>query len=238
MTPGVTACRGLAGTIWLVALLCIPGSAWAQSVESRPLPDAIRLPSVIPIFPLRDVTLFPHVSRPLFIFEPRYRAMVADALTGDRIIGMVLLRPGYEKDYEGRPPVYAVGCAGRITKYEQLPDGRYIIELRGFSKFRVTSEDQSRPYRLASVEAIEDVSDTDGRVDVSALRLSLESLLTTFLPLEQELLLLPDEEFVNLIAQSLELEPVDRQELLELNGPAARAQALIDRLETRVTPLR
>ena len=64
------------------------------------------LPPTIPIFPLPNVVLFPNVFLPLHIFEPRYRAMVADALKGDRMIGMVLLRPGWEGDYEGRPPVY------------------------------------------------------------------------------------------------------------------------------------
>ena len=71
------------------------------------------------IFPLPNVVLFPNVFLPLHIFEPRYREMVADALDGDRIIGMVLLRPGWEGDYEGRPPVYPIGCAGLITHAER-----------------------------------------------------------------------------------------------------------------------
>ena len=61
--------------------------------------------------------------------------MVADALKGNRIIGMVLLRPGYEKDYEGRPPIFGIGCAGVIEDYEQLPDGRYGVLLRGRPRF-------------------------------------------------------------------------------------------------------
>ena len=71
------------------------------------------------IFPLPNVVLFPNVFLPLHVFEPRYRAMVADALNGDRMIGMVLLRPGWEGEYEGRPPIYAVGCAGLITHAER-----------------------------------------------------------------------------------------------------------------------
>jgi len=66
----------------------------------------------IPLFPLPEVVLFPNTDRPLLIYEPRYREMVADALKGDRTIGMVRLRPGFEKDYDGRPPIDAVGCAG------------------------------------------------------------------------------------------------------------------------------
>ena len=79
-----------------MALLLTPGGVSAQA-----------LPPSIPIFPLPDVVLFPDVSLPLMIFEPRYRAMIADALKGDRIIGMVLLRPGFEADYAGRPPIFA-----------------------------------------------------------------------------------------------------------------------------------
>src|SRR5258707_5877541 len=112
------------------------------------------LPPSIPLFPLPNVVLFPNVFLPLHIFEPRYREMVADALKGDRIIGMVLLRPGFEADYEGRPPVYPIGCAGVITNVEELPDGRYLIELQGLTKFRITGEDQRLRYRLARVEGI------------------------------------------------------------------------------------
>ena len=110
------------------------------------------LPPTIPVFPLPNAVLFPNVFLPLHIFEQRYRAMVADALRGDRIIGMTLLQPGYEADYEGRPPVYPIGCAGLITHSEALPDGRFNIVLRGIEKFRITAEDASRPYRLAQIE--------------------------------------------------------------------------------------
>src|ERR671922_1672133 len=106
------------------------------------------LPDTIPIFPLPNVVLFPNVFLPLHIFEPRYRQMVADALDGDRIIGMVLLRPGWEGNYEGRPPVYPIGCAGLITHAERLPDGRYDIVLQGLEKFRILAEDEGRPYRI------------------------------------------------------------------------------------------
>src|ERR1700741_2500528 len=99
------------------------------------------LPATIPIFPLPNVVLFPNVFLPLHIFEDRYRAMVGDALDEDRIIGMVLLRPGWESPYEGRPAVYPVGCAGLITHAERLPDGRYNIVLQGIEKFRIQDED-------------------------------------------------------------------------------------------------
>src|SRR6266545_1111122 len=123
-------------------MLGVVGSVTAQSAAD-PAAGVI-VPREIPIFPLPDVTLFPGVSRPLLIFEPRYRAMVADALKGDRIIGMVVLKPGFEANYEGRPPIYEIGCATEISEYELLPDGRYTIVVHGLVKFRVTSEDNRR----------------------------------------------------------------------------------------------
>ena len=98
------------------------------------------LPPTIPIFPLPNVVLFPNVFLPLHIFEARYREMVQDALSGDRIIGMVLLRPGWQGDYEGRPPVYPIGCAGRITSFSETDDGRYLLTLTGVSRFRIRDE--------------------------------------------------------------------------------------------------
>src|SRR5688572_2686508 len=128
------------------------------------------LPPSIPLFPLPNVVLFPNVFLPLHIFEPRYRRMVSDALEGDRIIGMVLLRPGWEADYEGRPSVYPIGCAGLITHAESLPDGRHNIVLRGLEKFRVVSETEHRGYRVADVETLmEDVTDGE-RVSIRAER--------------------------------------------------------------------
>jgi Lon protease-like protein len=195
------------------------------------------LPPTIPIFPLPDVMLFPNVSRPLHIFEPRYRAMVADALKGDRIIGMVLLRPGYEADYEGRPAVYPIGCAGVITDVEELPDGRFNIVLRGLAKFRVTGEDQSRAYRLARVEAMPELLKDEERVALRKQRQRLEALLVA--PgSEPPPPTIPDDELVNALAQYLDLDPMDRQELLERDGALSRSQALIDLLDLKVTPPR
>ena len=102
--------KRLACTIGIVSVLFAGGIVWAQSAPLEKAPGADSLPQVIPIFPLEEAMLFPGVSRPLYIFEPRYRTMVADALKGDRIIGMTTLKPGYEANYEGRPPVYAIGC--------------------------------------------------------------------------------------------------------------------------------
>ena len=217
----------------VIALLASVSPFPVQVAQGARNVDA--LPTEIPLFPLPEVVLFPGVPRPLLIFEPRYREMVADALKGNRIIGMVLLRPGYEKDYEGRPPIYGIGCAGVIEDYEQLPDGRYGVLLRGLTTFRVVSEDQRKPYRLARVEAVPDLLTDEERGPLSTMRERLARLLDTVLPLgvEPPDPGLDDAEFVNLIAQALSMPEDARQDLLERNSVLSRARALVDRLEQR-----
>ena len=196
------------------------------------------LPPTLPLFPLPNVVLFPNVFLPLHIFEPRYRDMVADALDGDRMIGMVLLRPGWEGAYEGRPPVYPVGCAGLITHSERLSDGRYNIVLRGLEKFRIAGEDDSRAYRQARVEEIMETLDARDRDVMHSERRRLESLLVPQpagrgvdpkMPPS-----MADEDLINALAQYLELEPVEKQALLERDGLLARCRSLIELLEMKV----
>ena len=180
------------------------------------------LPATIPVFPLPNVVLFPNVFLPLHIFEPRYREMVADALAGDRIIGMALLRPGWESDYEGR----------------QHSDGRYNIVLRGLEKFRITSEDHSRSYRVAEVEPLAEEITPEDRDIVRSERRRLEALLVpqpegrgvdSKVPPSMS-----DEDLVNALAQYLDLESVEKQALLEREGLVARCRSLIDLLEMKV----
>ena len=196
------------------------------------------LPSTIPIFPLPNVVLFPNVFLPLHIFEPRYRAMVADALEGDRIIGMTLLQPGFEANYEGRPAVYPIGCAGVITHTEPLPDGRYNIVLRGIERFRVEGEDDSRAYRLARVVALPDTASMQDRVQLAQQRHRLEAVLAATVERGGAEPKFPpaigDEDLVNALSQYLDLQPVERQALLECDSPLTRCRALIELLEMRM----
>jgi len=196
------------------------------------------LPSAIPLFPLPNVVLFPNVFLPLHIFEPRYRAMTADALQGDRIIGMVLLRPGYEADYEGRPPIYPIGCAGVITHSQPLADGRYDIVLRGIEKFRIRSEDRSEAYRIGNVEPISEAIPPEEVQPLRRQRQRLEAVLAAAIErVRSEPRFppsVPDEDLVNALAQYLELEVVERQALLECDGVLARCRALIDLLEMKL----
>ena len=196
------------------------------------------LPATLPLFPLPNVVLFPNVFLPLHIFEPRYRAMVADALDGDRLIGMVLLRPGWEGDYEGRPPVFPIGCAGLISHHEQLPDGRYNIVLRGLEKFRIEREDDSRLYRLGEISSLhEPLLETD-RADVRSARRRLETLLVPQSEGRAQDSKVPpamsDEDLVNALAQYMELEPLEKQALLERHGLLERCRSLIELLEMKL----
>lgn len=194
------------------------------------------LPDLIPIFPLPNVVLFPNVFLPLHIFEPRYREMVADALDGDRLIGMVLLRPSWQADYEGRPPVYPIGCAGLITHAEQLPDGRSNIVLRGLEKFRIVREEPGRSYRRAQVDGLLEPCPESERQVVRAERHRLESLLALAADRAEPKIpsAISDEDLVNALAQYLELEPVEKQALLERDGLLARCRSLIELLEMKV----
>ena len=195
------------------------------------------LPPTIPIFPLPNVVLFPNVFLPLHIFEPRYREMIDDALKGDRILGMVLLRPGWESNYEGRPPIYPIGCAGVITHAERLPDGRFNIVLRGMEKFRVNGEETGRLYRIAHVESIPEPSADTVRVEIRRERRRLEALLVPqpeASPDPKVPSSMPDEDLVNALAQYLEFEPVEKQALLERDGLLDRCRSLIELLEMKV----
>jgi uncharacterized protein len=193
------------------------------------------IPSTIPLFPLPDVVLFPHMPLPLHVFEPRYRKLTADAMAGPRIIGMTLLKPGWERDYYGRPPVYPVGCAGLVEECRPLEDGRYNIRLKGVSRFRILSEQAGEPYRRAAIETL---SDEIG--DAAALEAGRKRVLAaigraadgpSFLVTQPEL---PAELFVNAVCQALSLSPVEKQSLLDCDTVGRRCERLLEILDFRI----
>jgi Lon protease-like protein len=191
------------------------------------------LPPTIPLFPLPNVVLFPGVFLPLHVFEERYRALTRDALAGDRIIGMTLLRPGFEGDYEGRPPIYPVGCAGVISHSDRLPDGRFNIVLHGISKFRIDEELPDGEYRRARIEPITEATDAAARREIKAMRTRIEALLLSALKATEVQIpgSLSDEDLVHALCQYLQFEPAERQALLECDGAVERARALTEFLE-------
>jgi uncharacterized protein len=120
------------------------------------IPDLVGFSGQLPLFPLPNVVLFPHGLLPLHIFEPRYRAMTEAALEGERLIGMAVLKPGWETTYKGNPPLHDVVGLGRIVQEERLDDGRFNLLLVGLARARVVREVQAEPFRMAEVEVLED----------------------------------------------------------------------------------
>ena len=193
------------------------------------------LPSFIPIFPLPNVVFFPEVPLPLHIFEPRYRAMVRDAIAGSGVIGMVLLRDGWEPEYHAAPEIYRVGCAGKIVETTPLPDGKFNIVLAGVREFTIVSEQRERAYRQATVEWREPATATPLASD---LRIRLVQTIERYVgrsgdDVARELLgdtRLDDRTLVNFFAFWLDFGPIEKQCLLEAEG-LERARRLLEVLE-------
>jgi Lon protease-like protein len=187
----------------------------------------------IPLFPLPGVVLLPGTLLPLHIFEPRYRAMVADALAGNRMIGMAMLKAGWEAA-EDNPAVHTVGGAGEIVESEELEDGRYNILLQGQFRYRIVREETVvTPYRTARVEEIASIpfgsADEEARVSRKALGIfkRLRSMLD--LPPVPEGVLSP-ERLASELALRLRYAPEELQALLETDSLSSRFATLIGRM--------
>jgi len=187
----------------------------------------------VPLFPLPKVVFFLKTFLPLHIFEPRYRAMVTDASEGDHLIGMVLLKDGWEQDYEGTPPVHQVGCAGKIIALETLPDGRYNLMLHGLCRFTIESESRAKAYREAQVRRSPEADWR--RVSDGVLKELLETvgLIASRPTMSQELAALlhasgDPEQVVNLVCSELPLTENEKQFLLEADNLEQQARRLVD----------
>lgn len=137
-------------------------------------PDFKDLPDMLPIFPLRGVLLLPSGQLPLNIFEPRYVAMIEDALAGNRMIGMVQPQGPEVEKIEDDTPVFAAGCAGKITEFSETGDGRFLVTLTGISRFDISEELLvERGYRRArpSWKAYKDDLDPKHCLDLDRARL-------------------------------------------------------------------
>jgi len=210
----------------------------------------MRLPEVIPIFPLTGVMLLPGTVLPLHIFEPRYRAMVEDALETDRIFGMIQpVAP--QDDNRGpqpaaenlSPDLYKVGCAGYIEKWEKLPDGRFFIQLKGVNRFRFSEElELSHGYRRVRAKYAE-FSDAGTDQNWQCDRAEILSALASYgkargmqvRPEQAEKF--SDLELVNLLGVSLPFHPAEKQALLEAPGLKDREQMLVNLLRLGAAPL-
>jgi len=200
------------------------------------------LPQVIPIFPLPNVVLFPHVELPLHIFEPRYRAMVDDAMQGDRLVDIVVLRGDWRRDYHGAPEVFPLGCVGRITNFSPLPDGRSNLVLRGERRFTIRDEVAGTEYRRARVDWQPCVPE-EGATAAALERRLKDSVSRLLARRDRELTAdfwdrLPreTERLVNSLASALDLPTIEKLALLECDAVRTRAERLLEVLEFHLAP--
>ena len=139
-----------------------------------------KLPKIISVFPLSNFVIFPNTSVPLNIFEPRYIEMIDNSMKTDRIIGMI--QPKKQKD--GIPQLYNVGCAAKITSFNETEDGRYLIVINGISRFKILKEiNNNKPYRECEIsfdEYIEDTKENYNEIKFTDLELIFKNLKTLF----------------------------------------------------------
>ena len=210
-------------------------------MESNKSP--IKKSIVIPLFPLPTTVFYPNTSLPLHIFELRYRDMVADALKGDGEIGMILLKSGWENDYQGTPEIMTIGCVGRIERHSQLPEGKYNILLSGLRRFRILNEIEGKLYRQARVELLDEINDQDLIADTLSIKQRLIKNMGQYLKnipngeeVEQSLNLescVKLAELVDRIVYHFDLPASKMQEFLEEQDVQKRAASLHSLIELK-----
>ncbi|CAN5272386.1 LON peptidase substrate-binding domain-containing protein [soil metagenome] len=184
------------------------------------------------LFPLGGAILFPRMHLPLHIFEPRYRALVSDAMARDQRIGMIPPRSEGEP-----PPLFAVGCIGRISDIEALEDGRFNIVLEGEARFRLLRElDVTTAFRQVEAEVMSDEDDDPGILS-SPERAALEAESRKFAEklgygVDWDAVgRLDDETFVNAIAQVAPFDIASKQALLEAGKLGDRSEMLVQLMQ-------
>jgi uncharacterized protein len=192
------------------------------------------LPDVIPVFPLAGALLLPRGQMPLNIFEPRYVAMVDDALSGRRLIGMIQPDPA-QGSSEVRPKLYRIGCVGRLTQFGETGDGRYLIELTGVARFGIAEElTVTTPYRQCRVNYAPFADDFVARKGEDAVdRKALLAALAAFLKANDlkadwdGIENAPNEALVNALAMMSPYGAAEKQALLEAPDLKTRAEILV-----------
>jgi len=201
--------------------------------------DKPQLPDIIPIFPLTGVLLLPGMWLPLHVFEPRYRALVADARDGARIIAMV--QPVVARQDNSPPPeappdnpdVYPVGCLGRMERCDETADGRFVVALKGLSRFRAREElPLFNGYRRVVADYGEfagDLHEPDAQLDSARLKQALQAFgERAKLPFDlAKLEAVPGVFLLNGLCMSLPFAPAEKQALLEAPTPLVRERILL-----------
>lgn len=192
------------------------------------------IPDVIPVFPLPRALLLPRTELPLNIFEPRYLQMIEDAIQGDRVIGMI--QPNEPEENASKvPPLYQIGCAGRLTTFAETGDGRYQVVLTGIARFRVIEEiSVTTPYRQCKVDynvfaedlvqgVGEDEVDRDALLKTLANYLAANSIEADWSGITQA----PTEALVNGLSLMSPFGVREKQALLEARDLRHRAELLV-----------
>jgi Lon protease-like protein len=205
--------------------------------------DADAFSGVARLFPLPNLVLYPHVMQPLHIFEGRYREMLEDALASDRLIAMALLKPGWEPDYESRPPIAPYACLGKVVTHHRLKDGRYNLLLMGVGRIRIVQElPPLRSFRQAKVALLEETFVDDSPHHLDELQRDLMAAFERYLPCScqapeqlHEMLArhLPLGMMADLAAYALPLGVTMKQRLLAECRVDVRAQMLLEHLESQ-----
>lgn len=160
--------------------------------------DASTFSGVARLFPLSNMVLFPHVVQPLHIYEPRYRCMMENALADDQLISLALFEPGWESEYENRPPLASVACLGKILTHTQLSDGRYNLLLVGVRRIRIRRElPPTQPFRMAETTLLEDTYTNDCEKHRAEQRAELLEAFRKFVPKSA----VANDQFEHLLAQ-------------------------------------
>ena len=203
---------------------------------------------VIPLFPLPSTVFYPGTPLPLHIFEPRYRQMTADALEGERKIGMVLLKPDWEAAYFDRPEIFPMGCVGSIEKEIRHPDGKYNFTLVGLRRFRILREVDGKLYRCAEIDLLEEQNEQEIGEKPNVTRDGLIERyreFTSLIPKNNALKEEPDwnlgnllSQFVDRFAYRLDLSLEQKQTFLEEQDVLRRAEFLHDFLKMKIDLVR
>lgn len=193
-----------------------------------------------PLFPLPNLVHFPGILLPLHIFEERYRRMVEDALAGERLVSMGLLKPGWETRFDSKKaPTFRTVCVGRITTEQKLPDGRFVLLLQGLARAHIVSEvETDLPYRIASLELQKDCYFAPPVIERDNRRGEILSLFHTLFPQVDLDHILQDAQVASfplgilcdVLAYAMPLEPPQSQRLLETLDVDARSDLLLSYL--------
>jgi Lon protease-like protein len=190
----------------------------------------------IPLFPLPNVTFFPKTFLPLHVFEPRYRRMIANCLNGDRMLGVTLLKEGWQRDYFGRPPVCKSFGVGKIIDYDQLDNGCYNIVLEGLYRVRLIEEFSASDYRVARVQVLQDPPIDGIRKQVSEIMREMNVAtehLMDLMPQMSEMIAAARSShthplvIADQLVSSIVMDAYERQSILEQDDPIRRLHLLL-----------